>query len=105
MFFAEARSNRFTGTLTADGSTTPYRWGGGPGTFDVEGAFGSGTIKLEFSQTIGGSFHDLDGSGADLTFTANAGGNFTIREGVYLRATLSGATAPNLNIVIAENKS
>lgn len=87
--------------LTANG-TVPISpvylgWTGGRGIFAAWGAFGGGTLKLQWSPDLGVTWMDVDRSGDTyVTFTANGTGGFELGP-CRLQVVLSGATAPNIN--------
>jgi len=57
------------------------------------GTFGSGTVTVEMSPDGSEWF-----SHSDLTFTAKGITNIVLPKDCYVRGTLSGATAPNVNL-------
>ena len=64
----------------------------------VKGAFGGGTLNIEIANE-GGDFVPMDGG--DFT-EDGARIMFIIPKSAKIRATLSGATAPNLNVEITK---
>lgn len=84
-------------TLTGDGNTDTLHWlGGRPGTVAVWGDFGGGTAKLQMSFDGGDTWID-EGS----TFSADGASNFQL-PGCLMRVNLSGATSPDLNVLIRQ---
>lgn len=93
-----------TETLGANGFTTPVRWYGDPGTIFATGVFGGGGVRLQASLDGVNTWYDtIDPFGATGLITANGSLTFEVG-GCYLRASLTGATAPNLTIRIATRK-
>lgn len=88
-------------TMTSNDSTTCL-WTGGDGVLYVSGTFGSGTVTLSASPSTGLALHNsFIALGANTTLTANGIAGFTMSTGMTLKVTLSGATNPNLRIVVA----
>lgn len=82
----------FFSSRASNGASDPVKWHGGEGTFYVHGLFDGGTVTLEASFDGGATWI---GVGPDVTLTVAGAGNF--RLGVcLLRATLSGATSPDV---------
>lgn len=81
----------FSNQATNDTSPS-IDWFGGDGTFYAQGVFDGGTITLQASFDGGSNWIDV---GSDATFTAPGAGNFRIGR-CKLRATVTGATTPNL---------
>jgi len=86
--------------LVADGSTPPVTYTGPvKGTVAAWGAFGGGTLVMQMSPDSGTTWINLDPTGSTAaTFTANGVGNFQLNMPCQLRAVLSGATSPSVNI-------
>jgi len=87
--------------LVANGSTpaVPYSATTGRCTVAAWGTFGGGTLTMEMSPDGGTTWIALDPSGSTVnTFTANGVGNFQINIDCLVRATLSGATTPSVNV-------
>jgi hypothetical protein len=92
-------------TLTANGSTNPIGYEGYlgllSGTFWASGTFGGGTLTLECSRDGGTTWLSCDRGGTTITtFTSNSVGNFQLNAKYKVRATLTGATSPNIYIGI-----
>lgn len=79
-------------TITADGSTTAVNYTGGEGYFTVEGTFGGGTIKLQYTTDNGTPDTDV---GVNSTLTA-AGGAVLNLPPCKLHVNTSGATTPSV---------
>lgn len=82
--------------LVADGNGPAVEWKGGSGTFAARGTFGSGTLKMQYcpgdaSTATSGNWVDV----ADTGMTAAGQVNFSLGNG-YVRAVLSGSTAPSI---------
>jgi hypothetical protein len=80
--------------ITANGSTVlplPYT---GSLQFIGAGAFGAGTLILEISPDNGVTWVALTGASWTAAFNAVV----TVGQGCQVRATLSGATAPAINL-------
>lgn len=91
--------------ITANGSTAPivYNPQTDRSTIAVWGTFDGGTMKLQASPDNGVTWIDVDRSGStNATFTANGLGNYQINIPCLLRATLTGATAPSLYVLIGD---
>ena len=85
----------------SNASGTGAVWQGGRGIFAAWGTFGSGTCKLQWSPDGGTTYIDADRSGDTyVTFTANGVGEFDLPRG-YVRAVLSGATAPSVSAMVS----
>lgn len=78
---------------------TPIQADGAVKAVAVWGNFGSGTVTLQGSPDNGTTWITLKKTdGSDATFTANAIEKINVlKNGLFLRATLSGATSPNVN--------
>lgn len=84
-------------TLTADGQTDWVRASGTVYQIEAEGTWGGGTITPQKKS--------YDGTGitlGDTTLTADGAINVEVPYGSELRASLSGATNPNLKIHITK---
>lgn len=87
--------------ITANGnvpSATP--WYGHPGgrvVYAVQGTFGSGTTVLQFSLDEGATWSS---AGAATSLTSDGGAGAELPP-CLIRVNLSGATSPDLDIVIA----
>lgn len=81
--------------LEADGSTQAVKWNGGEGSFVASGTFGGGSLSLEFSNDDKATWIAL---GGDATITEGGGSGFILPLGVWVRATLTGATDPSINV-------
>jgi hypothetical protein len=92
------QKNLFSAQAT-NANGTAIRWRGGKGRFWASGNFGSGTVKLQWSldNDAAGTWHEANADGTALSLTA-AGNKETpeIPSG-WVRAVLSGATAPALD--------
>lgn len=87
-----------TGNLTADGSTAWFyaRHGCNGVSLACKGDFGGGTITVE--EKFEGSTYTLkDSSDADITKTGAFNLFINLREGDFIRLTLSDSTDPDLN--------
>jgi len=85
----------FLTPLLADGSTAPLLFRSlSRATVFAYGTFGGGTLELQASPDGGTTWITIPGT----TFTNNGIGNFQINLDCLVRATLSGSTAPNLNV-------
>jgi hypothetical protein len=86
-------------TLTANGSTDwvnvqPNQVRGNTFAIMADGTFGGGTIQLESARNESATAISLD----DGSFTANFHKTLTSPGNIVYRATLSGATSPNLTV-------
>lgn len=77
---------------TSNGTSPPVKWHGGEGTFYVHGLFDGGTVTLQASFDGGTAWV---GVGPDVTFTVAGAGKFRLGA-CHLRATLTGATSPDV---------
>jgi len=90
------------GNLAADGSTPGKQISGthrnntGSVNVRVNGTFGGGILTLE------GSLDDVSyyPLGANAVLSASGGAELRLVEGEYLRATMAGAVAPNVDPVV-----
>lgn len=80
----------------------PIRWEGGEATFLVYGNFGGGTCSLQISPDGNATWFNV-GFATDLTQDGQQSVN--IGQGLYLRASLAGATDPSLTAILAGNHS
>ena len=86
--------------LTANSSTDAQRVYGDI-TFDVSGTFGGGTLALEFSiDGSSGWYTPTDDHDVAIEYTS-AGSRGMRHGGIYIRHTLTGATAPNIDIQVS----
>ena len=93
-------SNRVAGTLSADGSSAIITTRGGPVFISGTGTFGTGTLTLEY-RLENNTFVAVD---ATIVCTLTAAGSLLSADfppAITLRLTLSGATAPSLNYILA----
>ena len=82
-------------TLSANGSTASFSYlAQSRATFWVFGTFSSGTVILQASRDNGTTWITVP----NTTLTANGYVNFQINSVCLIRATLSGATSPNLRV-------
>lgn len=94
-------SVRQSGTFTADGSSPGYSFPGGVGTVQADGTFGSGTLTLEVSSDEGVTYTS---GGSTVQLTAEGLFNFSLpSDGLMIRLTLSGSTAPDIDWWISAN--
>lgn len=94
-------SVRQNGTFTADGSSPEHIFPGGDGTVQADGDFGGGTLTLEVSSDEGTTYTS---GGTTVQLTAEGLFNFTLpSDGLRVRLTLSGATAPDIDWWISAN--
>lgn len=84
-------------TLTADGAGTEVRATGTLYQLEAEGTFGGGTITPQ-KQSYSGNWITL----GESTLTDGGAINIEIPSGCLFRASLSGATSPNINIHISK---
>lgn len=91
--------------LAADGSTSgflvqPDKTGPRPVTLILEGDFGTGSIAIEVAhEDVAASYvPTLDSTGSPLAYTEEGAVGLDVAVGTFVRATLSGATAPDLNV-------
>ena len=85
------------GNLTADGSTVWFRCHTETGVrISAKGDFGGGTITLQ-NQLNSTTYSLLDESQTALTYTSNFDEFLKLRDGDVFRATLSGATSPDID--------
>jgi hypothetical protein len=94
----------FSGQTTNADSPT-VRWSGGRGAFFARGTFGGGSVTLQFKPDGDPTWFNVDRPGeAFVTFTAQGGGQFDLPSG-DIRATLTGATSPNIHARLEEIKT
>ena len=88
--------------LTANGSTEIMDYVGFErATFWASGTFGGGTLTLECSRDGGTTWLSCDRGGTTITtFTSSGVGNFQLNAKYKVRATLTGATSPNIYIAV-----
>lgn len=86
----------------ADGDSSVAEWPGGKGSFTAQGAFGSGTVKLQFSVDGGSVWMDVDRSGDTYVTLAAAGGGLFELPACKLRANLAGSTAASLSAKVSQ---
>lgn len=82
-------STATTGTVNLNGAV--MEWNGGIGNTTVTGTYSGTTAKLQYSVDAGTTFVD---AGANVTLTANGGGNFELPRcqlRVNVAGTLTGA--------------
>lgn len=84
-------------TLTANGNTNTFEWGGGVGYYASNGTWGSGTTSLQVSPDGGTTFIS---AGTDGNLTADGVVRFELPDKAVIRVNLSGATSPSLTITI-----
>lgn len=85
--------------FTANGSSDEVEWKGGKGAFAAKGSFGSGTVTLH------AKFDETQGFVA-VTSTALTAENvlsFELPNSAIVKAVLTGATSPNLNVTISSH--
>lgn len=88
--------------LTANGSTEIMDYVGFErATFWASGTFGGGTLTLECSRDGGTTWLSCDRGGTTITtFTSSGVGNFQLNARYKVRATLTGATSPDIFIAV-----
>lgn len=87
--------------LVANSSTTavPYEARKGRCTVAAWGTFSGGTLAMQMSPDNGTTWINIDPDGSTTcTFTNNGVGNFQINIDCLVRATLTGATSPSVNV-------
>lgn len=100
-----------TFTITANGTTDMGYAGAIPrngryvGTLFASGTFGGGTLKLQASPDGGITKFDIpDASGNTVAITAQSMRNLELGTGgIRLYAVLTGATAPNIKLTLADD--
>lgn len=102
--------------LAADGNVTftllPPVGGQGRNVFTLYaiGTWGSGTLVLDSSPDAGTTYVDVnDSSGTQVSFTADGQVNFELQtsnsDPVILKATLSGSSSPDLDVILFDSRS
>lgn len=101
---------RYIQTITADGSVDFDIYptaGSNVHSIYVVGDFGSGTVSLFTSPDNKTTFVAInDSTGSAISYTANGATNFEVQssatpgEEVALRATLAGATDPDVDVIL-----
>jgi hypothetical protein len=86
-------TDQISATFTADANSSILAWIGGNGYFTAQGAFGGGTVTLQFS-TDGGTTWSAVGS--QTTLAAHGGGSFENLPKCSLRVNLAGSTTPSI---------
>lgn len=90
-FLLSADKPLFSGQ-TSNAASSAVDWPGGTGTFAAWGTFGGGTCTLQLSPDDGTTWIDVPGA----SLAANGAVNFSLGP-CRLRASLAGATTPNLS--------
>ena len=83
--------------ITADGDYDVEWYSGRSGVFGAAGTFGGGTLKLQYK--VGETWVDFTGS----SLTEDGGFEF-VSPVADVQVALSGATSPNINVVITRKK-
>ena len=83
------------GTLTVDGTGSPFSIGSGSKHLRVHGTWGSGTFKLQIKQNDG-NWSDIYMDGSAKTYTADDEDIYDFVGPVNLRTVLTGSTSPSL---------
>lgn len=104
MFLGECKqniSNVLLNNVSVDTEGTPIVWEGGEASFLVFGEFGGGGCKLQVSFD---NINWVDYDSNYTNFTSNGyASTVSIAQGLYVRATLTGATTPSITAVLLGN--